>query len=264
MLESSLGASVNSLAMRRFGKTGPPKASLTPISGSLPITMSKPMPMPSMSSVFGQKKDMVSKSWSDLWDEDIEEEEEEADKQLKARQEQNSRTWSHESQKYNDSNRHGGPLQTKTSSMMNIARNAEAGRTPAIDIDADLVADGFFFHDTPQHIASQHSPRYSPPSKRTTFDKWSALGDRRRAHNGASDSERSPEPWKSRRNVGLGFTGFGAGTKDSKSNTAKEKGRECPWAKATKARDHQERRNKDKHVDLGDLEWVGGWQDLHL
>merc|ERR1711964_773170 len=68
-----------------------------PISGSLPITMSKPKPLPSLASIFGKKNEVVSKSWSDLWDEDIEEEEEEADKQLKARQMQNARTWSHES-----------------------------------------------------------------------------------------------------------------------------------------------------------------------
>jgi serine/threonine protein kinase len=83
MLNSSL-ASMKSMAIRRPVKAGPPRANPSAVSGSLPITMSKPMPLPSMSSIFGKKSDMQSKSWSDLWDED--EEEEEVDQQLKARQ----------------------------------------------------------------------------------------------------------------------------------------------------------------------------------
>ncbi|ESZ92290.1 putative Serine/threonine-protein kinase ksp1 [Sclerotinia borealis F-4128] len=263
ILDSSLGTSMQSLAIRRHMKYGPPKASLTPISGSLPIAMAKPIPLPSMASVFG-KKDMVSKSWGDLWDEEMEEEEE-LDSQLRARQMANSRTWSHES-KTDDHKTRRSPLEPHSSSFINIPRVA-AGCTAANDIDDDLMADGFFFHDAPDHQDS--STRYSPPSKRTAFDKWSALGDRRRAYPGASDSERSIDTWKTqntpRRNVGLGFTGFGAGAWDTKSNIViKDKGRDCPWAR-TKARDHhhQEKR-KDKLSDLGDLEWVGGWHDLHL
>ncbi|KAM3073782.1 cAMP-dependent protein kinase catalytic subunit [Clarireedia jacksonii] len=266
VLDSSLGTSMQSLAIRRPAKVGPPKASLTPISGSLPIAMTKPKPLPSMASIFGKNSDMVSKSWSDLWDEDIEEEEEETDKQIKARQMQNSRTWSHES-KHNDDQTRPGPLEPLSTSFVNIPRANENHHTIADDIDGDLVADGFFFHDTPQQTITQHSPRYSPPSKRTTFDKWSALGDRRRAYTGASDSEKSPDTWKttsqSRRNVGLGFTGFGAGVWDNKSNIVKDKGRECPWARARGRdhfRDHHQEKRKDKQhqqSDLGDLEWVG-------
>jgi len=262
ILDSSLGASISSLAFRRQAKLGPPKASLTPISGSLPITMSKPKPLPSMASIFGKKNDIVSKSWSDLWDEDIEEEEEEAEKQLKARQMQNARTWSHESKTEDDILRRGGPLEPKSSSSVNIAKlNPEAGRATANDIDGDLVADGFFFHDTPKEtIVPQSSPRYSPPSKRTTFDKWSALGERRRAYTGASESEKSPELLKVRRNVGLGFTGFGAGVWDNKMNSVvKERGKGCPWVRDG-ARDHHHG-GKERH---GDLEWVGGWNESNL
>ncbi|TAQ85631.1 hypothetical protein B7494_g6040 [Chlorociboria aeruginascens] len=255
MMESSFGASMTSLAFRRQLKNGPPRASLTPISGSLPITMSKPKPMPSMSSVFGRKNDAVSKSWSDLWDEDIEEEEEE--KQLKARQIQNARTWSHDSKSEDDTIR---ALEPKKASFINIGKLVtEAGRVAHDDIDGDIVADGFFFHGaSPSKTTTQYSPRYSPPSKRTTLDKWSALGDRRRAYTGTSDSEKSPESWKPRRNVGLGLAAVGIGGGDTKGNTAQDRGRDCPWFRA---RDH---RSKTKAVDIGDLEWVGGWHDLHL
>jgi len=264
ILDSSLDVSMSHMAIRRLTKNGPPKASLTPISGSLPITMSKPRPAPSMASVFGKKNDMVSKSWSDLWDEDIEEEEE-AEKQLKARQMQNARTWSHESRHEDDTIRRGGPLEPKSSSFVNIQKvNPESGRIVANDVDGDLVADGFFFHDTsPKSVQLPHSPRYSPPSKRTTFDKWSALGERRRAYTGTSESEKSPELWKARRNIGFsGFTGSGVGLWDNKANiVSKDKARECPWVRV---RDPHEPRKGKLVRDHGDLEWVGGWNDLHL
>jgi serine/threonine protein kinase len=261
MLDSSLGASMKSLAIRRPTKNGPPRATLTPISGSLPIAMSKPKPLPSMASIFGRKQDIASKSWSDLWDEDIEEEGEEAEKEIKARQVQNSRTWSHESKSEDDTIRQEGLSEPKSSSFVNIrAMNSKVEKVQTNDIDGDIVADGFFFHDTPP--VQQHSPRYSPPSKRITFDKWAALGERRRAYTGTSESEKSPDMWRGRRNVGLGFTGFGAGVWDNKASNIKDKGKECPWARE-RVRDHHQQR-KDKQVDLGDLEWVGGWHDLHL
>jgi serine/threonine protein kinase len=277
MLDSSLGASLSSLAARRAVKNGPPKASLTPISGSLPINMAMPRLQPSMSSVFGRKSDMVSKSWSDLWDEDIEEEEEEAER-LKARQIQNARTYSHDSVKEenDDTIRQGGPLQQKSSSFVNISKldTAVSPDQAVVDIDADLVADGFFFHDTPQKPApQQYSPRYSPPSKRTTFDKWSALGERRRAYAGSSEGEKSPEAWKVRRNFGTGISGIGASVwdRDNKANSAilKDKIKERPWVRERdrdRVRDPLEWRSRARPVvDLGDLEWVGGWTEhLHM
>jgi serine/threonine protein kinase len=271
VLNSSLGASMKSMAIRRPVKNNPPRASLTPISGSLPITMSKPKPLPSIASIFGRKNEVVSKSWSDLWDEDIEEEEEEAERQLKARQMQNARTWSHESRSEDDTIRLGGPLAPKSASLVNMQKlNVEAARPVADDIDGDIVADGFFFHDTPTPAKAvpQLPARYSPPSKRNPLDKWSALGERRRAYTGTSESEKSPELWKARRNVGLGFTGFGAGIWDTKANTVvKVKGKDCPWIRDRdhRARDHHTRRSQDRQPDLGDLEWVGGgWNPTNL
>ena len=265
IMESSL-ASMHSMAIRRPVKM--PKATMTPISGSLPITMSKPKPLPSMASVFGRNKEPVSKSWSDLWDEEEEEEEEEeAEKLLRARQLQNARSWSQESNHDDDTIRPGGPLQPKSSSSVNTPKpHAELSQIVGNDIDRDLVADGFFFHDTPRKQSPVNLARYSPPSKRTNnVDKWSALGERRRAYTGASESEKSPELWKVRRDVGLGFTGFGAKTWDNKAHTViKDKGNGCPWVKDRVV----EQRSKIKLPGHGDLEWVGGhlggWNDLHL
>jgi len=86
---------------------------------------------------------------------------------------------------------------------------------------------------------------------------------------GTSESEKSPELWRARRKVGLGFAGFGMGIWDTKANSViKDKGKECPWIRdRDKIRDHNARRIRDRQqVDLGlhDLEWVGGWNNLQL
>lgn len=258
VLDSNLGESMKSMAIRRPNRpTGPPRAENHPVSGSLPISMTKPMPMPSMSSVFGRKRDMVSKSWSDMWEEDIEEEEELAhEKELKQRQEQNARTWSHESEDVIVGRM--GLSEPKSSSFINIKPSGnKVHKADVKDIDND-PNDGFFFQDNT--MTRQYSPpRYSPPTKRNTFDKWAALGDKRRAFNGKSPGgDKSSEIWRSRKDTaqhekGLGFFGFGTGVgfwdKGDKVN-----GKVKDWGKA-----HQCRR------ELGDLEWVGTvWHDTNL
>lgn len=281
VIDSALGASMKSMksmAIRRpLKKTSPPRADVSPFSGSLPIAVGKPLP--SLASVFGCNHDVVSKSWSDLWEEE-EEEEQQHEKELKERQAQNARTWSHESIK--DDRRSEGLSEPKSSSFVNIrAKSQKENKAEAvqpIDIDSEHVADGFFFQDTSMTTRQYSPPRYSPPSKRTNFDKWAALGDRRRGANNKSsyDTDMSsalPPHWKARRNTGnskaaMAFTGFGAlGSLGTGGGT-------CPWEARVKdgkdkgkfwdrTRDHQQPR-KHKTGDMGDLEWVGGWHDLHV
>jgi len=183
---------------------------------------------------------MVSKSWSEMWDEDIEEEEEH-EKELKDRQALNSRTWSHESQtkKSGSPTRRVGLSETKSSSFLNMRSLLEAADTTN-DIDDDIVNDGFFFQDTTPRQSSP--PRYSPPSKRSTFDKWAALGDRRRA--ATVSAGKAPDQTRGRRytnhgnkniiwgigtsanvsgGLGLNFNGIGAGPWESgKASKANE------------------------------------------
>ncbi|MCQ6512942.1 hypothetical protein NPN18_24550, partial [Vibrio parahaemolyticus] len=59
-------------AMKTMSFSQTKRSKVSPAAGSLPITMAKPLTL-SMSSVFG-RRDTVSKSWSDMWDEDEEEE----------------------------------------------------------------------------------------------------------------------------------------------------------------------------------------------
>lgn len=199
-LDSSLGASVqsfNGAARPKLLSKGLGRAA--PVAGSLPITMSKTRNQSAMSLIFG-KKEAVSKSWSDLWDEENEEEQQARDMQVL--KEMNSRTWSHESKHglfpidddEENTPRLGLSPATKTASL-----HTEKD-IPSIDmalgpnnIDDDLAADGFFFQEAP--VVQEPSPitvPYSPPSKRSGMDKWAALGERRRACTGSSPTK-APE-----------------------------------------------------------------------
>jgi len=144
-----------------------------------------------MSLVFG-RKDAVSKSWSDLWDEEEEEEEEQA-RQLQALKEMNSRTWSHESTATpslavdnDDTPRQGLSPVTKTATLTD-----EANKIPSIDaafthsVGEDPEMDGLFLYEAPPAKEEPQLPRPSP-SRRNDMDKWAALGERRRAHVGSS------------------------------------------------------------------------------
>lgn len=252
MLDSSLGASMNSLGIHT---TPQPSTKFGPVAGSLPIRMGKPMQL-SMSTVFGRRKDMVSKSWSDMWDE--EEEEEEQMKSVNILKEINSRTWSHESTagegKKQEKQDHGKEsLQIKG------------------DVDDDLVADGFFFQDAlvAKPSLATDSPRYSPPSKRNNFDKWAALGERRRGQNTRlfmnNNNNNNKIDEQSRSHFGYEFKSYEAGVwehnyqhksqqQQASPQGTRDRAKHCPW---NKGRDWQWRR--ERRADLGDVEWVGGW-----
>ncbi|KYK61898.1 serine/threonine protein kinase [Drechmeria coniospora] len=241
---SQLGLAMKSLAINplRFPK-------VSPTAGSLPINMGKPL-APSMSMIFGRGKDTVSKSWSDMWDED---EEQELERQLESLQALNSRTWSHESRE-----------------AVKQADKPEPESSHRIegDVDDDLVADGFFFQDASSKKSPPATPRYSPPPRRFRFDKWAALGERRRRQ--ASTVESDETLGLKSHQIGFGYKSYDAGVWDQpfsqKTNnnnynnhhsikgSGRDRAKECP---RNHARDWNWRRNK--RLDLGDLEWVGGW-----
>lgn len=267
VLESNLGESMKSLPIRQLKRSAESsRTEKCPVSGSLPINMmTKPVPMPSMSTVLGRKRDKVSKSWSDMWEEDVEEEEELAhEMQVKQRQEQNARTWSRDSKKDEDVTVRVGLSEPKGSSFINImsAKGKQAGKPVKEDIDND-PNDGFFFQDR-TNTRQYSPPRYSPPPKRCNLDKWAALGDRRRGvatPNGkpAASEKVCEAGWRSRKDTargkGLGLLGFGVGfwDKDDKVN-----GKVKEWATVRSQCQHRAH-------DFGDLELGWGlWHDTTL
>lgn len=274
VLTSNLASSMNSL-----GISGPMDvptrggARVPAMSGSLPITMSRPRPsLNAMSMVFGRQKDAVSKSWSDMWEEDVEEDEEELTRQLQALKQLNSRTWSQESKPDATPTQKAQPISIQ-SSARDGDRKQEAP-SPVVDtfsndIDGDLVADGFFFHEAPASKPSQQTPpRYSPPSKRSPLDKWTELGQRRRAH-GTSESKSPDSSANAKRQIGINFNnsyGLGAGFWDNtnqhghKGNRDRTISRGCPW---NKSRDWNNPWRREKGHGFGN-EWVGHWQDTRV
>lgn len=206
VLDSSLGASMQSLAIRRPKlQTRQSGFKVSPMAGSLPIAMSKTKNLSAMSLVFGGgRKETVSKSWSDMWDEDVEETEEDRAHQLEALKELNSRTWSNESKVQDDNTPRQG-LSPSTRATTNDVNVPSIESTISNNVDDDLVADGFFFQeDLPEQKTQQLTPnspplspplsgRYSPPSKRNALDRWAALGERRRAHTGNATTLKAPD-----------------------------------------------------------------------
>lgn len=244
-LDSILGASVKSMVLnppthRAFQQSKP-----VPVSGSLPIRPSKPLP--ALASIFGKKgNSAVSKSWTDLWDEDEEEfvEHEEA---LKRRREYNSRTWSQESKDSGPTLGRTGLSEIKNASTIN-------SRTQTPRQDSAIVAeehpsvetDGFIFEDA---TVAPATPRYSPPSKRTIMDKWSALGNRRRAFHQGDEENNEKRPFAGNWRDGLGLKGWTTGRsgrfgRSGKKEIANNKIRD--WRQTTHASQHD------------DSEWVGG------
>ena len=301
VLNSSLTPSMNSLAINRPILQRSSVAKVSPAAGSLPISMSRLRNTSAMSLVFG-RKDAVSKSWSDMWDEDVEEEEERT-KQLQSLKELNSRTWSQESKPAADDEntpRQSLSPATKTTAIdiqvPSIEQSVSGGHT-----DDDFAGDAFFFEDVPdKHLLQQSRevPRYSPPSKRSPPDKWAALGERRRAVTGTSTViPRSPElKLRAGRQVanslGYGYTSFGHGVWDNTTNnntphhynlfhTANNHNnnankdrvggigvKDCPWGKVAPTTGHGHGRDwnfnwrRDDRRNV-DVEWVGGWGEAH-
>ncbi|KAI0873086.1 kinase-like domain-containing protein [Hypoxylon argillaceum] len=264
VLTSNFATSVNSLGLSRpMNVPSRARAHGSNVASSLPINVSRPKPISNaMSMVFGQKANAVSKSWSDMFDEDVEEEEEEEERtrQLEERKELNSRTWSNDSEldvtiNYQDLVSDHAPVSDEKPEASPI------NDTISNDIDGDLVADGFFFHE-PIVVKKPHeSPlRYSPPSKRNAIDKWSALGERRRAFAPASEPKSINVSPKSHRHFGhtLNNYGIGMGIWDNANQLGNKWNRDrSPW---NKGRDWNWR---EKRHDFGEVEWVGHWQEAH-
>ena len=173
------GTSVKSMVLqapapRNIERTRPVDV---PVPSSLP---SRPkMPMPTMSSVFGNKKALVSKSWSDLWDEDDDGELVKHEDANEDSQDAKSMTWSLESKPDEPTLRPRGLSELKDEAVNSRNTTPQASHTAVVK-EVQSENDHFMFEDVPP---APLSPRYSPPLRRSSIlDKWAALGNRRRGY----------------------------------------------------------------------------------
>ena len=284
VLDSAFG--VSSMNFRVPEPRTQPPMERTPISGSLPITASKPIP--SMSIVFGTNEDGVSKSWSDLYDEDLEEEED-------ARRAFNGLNFSQESIDEDPTIHRSTLFKTRDESFVNVS-------TIGSQIDSfNDSSDGLNKENEGTLTAvptatprPPNSPSYSPPSKRSIMDKWAALGNRRRGFTNESkekagnDRKRALASGSWRRglslkassgNVGAGVSAFAGAFWDRKDKgTVKAAVKDTPtvvekefhvqdWRRGENSPQQHRYGAKTRESlvlnDDGDLEWVGG-QPLHL
>ncbi|KAL8781041.1 MAG: hypothetical protein Q9213_006186 [Squamulea squamosa] len=278
--DSVLEASVKSMVLQQPAPRHPPRSDPVPISGSLP---NPSKPLPALSSVFCKKHDSISKSWTDMWDEDEEDEFVEAEETLKKRREYNSRTWSQESNNQDATVCRSALSEIKTSSIVNAKVHNPQEKRSSQDVDDH---EDFVFEDG---VSPPPMPRYSPPSKRTIsprarrgiMDKWAALGNRRRAYHDG-DGEVTPQPGKKRSSItsgswrdGLGFKalssniGFGSsgsGNVRDRKDSFNSKVRN--WRRDGQQQQQQSHLHHLKEREAAetstDSEWVGGWNDLHL
>ncbi|OJD31829.1 serine threonine protein kinase [Diplodia corticola] len=256
------------------------------IPGSMPMR-----PMPSLASAFGAKADMVSKSWSDLWDEEEEENLGGFEFDFQDKLGFKERVWSNEPGSGRTTPR-AGLTEMKDPASVHNSRNRSPPSAPRSVISEQT---GFIFEDQ-QHPPTEHKeqrkpivvqvqhrpaaahetagPRYSPPpKKRSGFDmteKWAALGNRRRAqppspekakespmvYSLGSKQQKSDKTLNWKRGMGFGhhnIHGFDFGVGKGHHQGHQE------WSLSKDWRHHATTGD-----DIGDLEWVGGWNDLHL
>ncbi|OQE16961.1 hypothetical protein PENSTE_c022G05981 [Penicillium steckii] len=263
VLDSAMGDSFRSF--NHLKARGPllPRSDPVPITGSLPSHATKPLP--SLSMVFGKNSnsDQISKSWSDLWEE---EESENEDLALQQRHEQNSRSWSQESR---DSPRSSlSELRELDSALPSDAIPSEnqlsaprAIHPKSLDVDSDAGTSS----STPRPL-NQASPKN--PSN---LDKWAKLGDKRRNCKTREPFGPSRAPHNWRRDWGLGSSGFDHGARPKRDSPQPDRRRrlfmEKDWrrdnAEALKPSTAKFPLHYDSSLD-DDLEIVGGWHDLHL
>ncbi|KAJ5933722.1 hypothetical protein N7454_006051 [Penicillium verhagenii] len=260
VIDSAMSESFGSLRIpqqkRSLARSDP-----VPITGSLPSHANKPLP--SMAMVFGKNnaKDQISKSWSDLWDE---EESENEDHDFQQRREQNSRSWSHESQDHRLPETLAGPRELDSVASIDrphtpLISSTAPHATPTISIEVDSAAGSS--SSTPRPIPRQMTP------KKSNLDKWSELGNKRRNCKTREpfDPQRPTGTW--RRDWGLGSSGFDHGARPKRESPQSDRRRQFflakDWRRDTANASPHKHSTYDGSLDE-DLDLVGGWHDLHL
>lgn len=268
--------------------------------GSKPVDIVGSLPVPSsrttMASVFSKKRAAVSKSWSDMWDEEEEENSElERGNDTGVRRTFKERMFGKETGSGRATPRNG-LAELKNPATVNNSRDRtpEAIRT----VDSRVSEHTGFLFESPQAC----TPRYPISVKRGNLDKWAALGDRRRGASPAAQDKQackpSPSPARKRTrsrtgswkrtgknsgrgtvNTGVDWCGTrvssgvsfnvheGTGVWDRRGHVP-HTGVGDSWSLSKDWRQpawpQQHQRVKGDNDDIGDLEWVGGWHDLHL
>ncbi|EEQ87112.1 hypothetical protein RJZ56_004499 [Blastomyces dermatitidis] len=250
-LGSTFGTSFKSMTIRPAEKRFAAHSDPVTISGSLPDRAGRPIP--AMSMVFGKGNNEMSKSWSDLFDEEEEESKKEV---MRQRKEQNARSWSQDSQMEKTTPRPSGLSEAQGSSSANSRSSSPNDNQKSVAIPTPLKPNKDLAEN---HLpgSSFHSPKHH--QKQSIMDKWAALGNKRRKyhpnHEHSSCSRKQKQMSKSwRKDAGLGSPGF-------EDRHVDQHFLAIDWR-----RDPFETIKPKKYSTIidDDFDWIGGWHDLHI
>lgn len=266
VLDSQLSESFVLLNLRKRQAPSLPRSDPVSITGSLPSHATKPLP--SLSMVFGNKgADKISKSWCDMWDEE-EEESENEDLAVAQRREQNSRSWSQESQ--------GAALPRLREPDSASLNQRSPGPDEDLKMEPNVLGDLSLDEDS-DSSASSSTPRpfRSSAEEPSSADKWSILGDVRRKYK-PEDEPRKYKPRKSREVFGPKSVAVNARRHDWGRGTCGYQTKSKPASPVDARRRHllerQDWRSNASNSFLphdngsidDDLDLVGGWHDAHF
>ena len=251
VLDSAFGASFKSMAIPARKQQNLLQPDLVPVTGSLPIQASRPIP--TMSMVFGKKKDTVAKSWSDMWEEEESEQEELSPTEQNIK---NTRSWSHES-RVDLTVRPGILTESKSHSSMNIRPSRDHTPMP----------------EKRKAFANENEPfgfraHYQKRSPGRGMDKWADLGDKRRNCNYQQPKEvRSPSPTKKRSMTTSGWRketkrGSASSGSDQESSWHRKDSRAARpvWLESDWRKKRSTEVLRDDETDF----FNGGWNNFHL
>lgn len=160
----------------------------------LAVPSSLPARMANLSSLFGKKGSSAAKSWTDIWDEDEDDEDTAQAGDFAMIRDKNSRTWSQESKDNDVTVRRACVSELNLVSTPSPAKSSDS---PQVSADGESDHGMFEFEDgdvrySPSSKRSSETPR----TKRNIMDKWSALGNRRRQFNHQDNEGRKADEVK--------------------------------------------------------------------
>jgi serine/threonine protein kinase len=267
-VDSGLGLSFKSTDVTQPQSINITRSRPVPISGSLPAK-----PWSGMASGFGKKRDVFSKSWSDLWDE------EDDDAQFIAELENNCHSFGAEkrSKPMPVVSEAGSGVSTPRAGLSEVKNPATVhnSRSPAPKdrrtvVDHVSATTGFVFEEH----RSAALARNSPP-KSSAADKWAALGDRRRSpavqpqqiptrpsRSPKQVASSAPTPARKRSKTGTARRPIIWGSSHNENNSWEHKMEHKMehkidgnnWYKSKDWRSHAD--HAPATDDLGDFEWV--------
>lgn len=249
-VDSGLGSSLVSVELRRADLATTRDAAMAP-------TRAIPVPVPAASTAvappvsnFGNKPDSVSKSWYDIWDEEVEEAQRTSmDSEETQRTSMDSEVSVTEKIEEVVETEHvaSHPIDmavSKTKSALSWWRGSaekREGRSSSKAVEGVEDRDEYYHVEHPRPFSSRHRPSPSP-SRSDIMDRWAALGQRRRAFHVLPNV---PVPTGAKRSRdGLGSSVLGRAL--------------SPWSRKNQMKE------ADTLDDLADLELVGGWHEFNL